>query len=67
MIEITTKPLSDVTFSQLKATIFGQIMCLRNEDCISINVLLKPAVSDANIESKITIAKLEGLLVFYLF
>lgn len=56
IIDVETKPLFDLTFSQLKATITGDIHCIFEDDCRSLKVLLKSTQNEdsrtATIQSK---------------
>lgn len=38
---VKSSPLSGFTFSQLKATIAGNVQCIRNADCASLQVVLR--------------------------
>lgn len=40
-VEITSSPVSDINFSQLKATVKGSVKCLQRKDCEKITVIMK--------------------------
>lgn len=46
VIEVASKPLFDIAFSQLKATVTGEVVCLNEKDCNSFNVLLKSTLNE---------------------
>ncbi|XP_034946758.1 nodal modulator 1 [Chelonus insularis] len=41
IITVDTKPLNDINFLQLKATVTGTLECLENSDCDKVSVTLK--------------------------
>lgn len=59
-IEVTNKPILDITFSQLKATVSGKVKTLRQLDRTSINVILRPILHDVALVDKDIIAHLVG-------
>ncbi|KAH0554100.1 nodal modulator 3 [Cotesia glomerata] len=40
-IEVSSKPISNINFLQLKATLLGSVACLKNSDCSKASVTLK--------------------------
>lgn len=45
-IAVINKPIFDVTFSQLKATVDGEVKCLNGKNCDSLRVYLIPTYND---------------------
>ncbi|XP_012258084.2 nodal modulator 3 [Athalia rosae] len=40
-VDVSTEPISNIKFLQLKATLVGKVQCLRNTDCSQASVTLK--------------------------
>ncbi|XP_043284324.1 nodal modulator 3 isoform X2 [Venturia canescens] len=40
-IDVSSKPINDINFSQLKAIVRGSVQCLKNSDCSQVSVTLK--------------------------
>nr|XP_022914700.1 nodal modulator 1 [Onthophagus taurus] len=51
-VEISKKPLLDITFSQLKATVSGKVDCRRQKDCSSLKIILRPIINDVAQDEK---------------
>lgn len=40
-IDVSSQPINDINFLQLKATLSGSVQCLKNSDCSAVSVTLK--------------------------
>ncbi|KAK4872067.1 hypothetical protein RN001_016191 [Aquatica leii] len=64
-LEVTNSPVANIMFSQLKSTITGKVECIKNEDCKTLKVVLRPIINDVPSESKDVIVGLtDNLFTF---
>ncbi|XP_018334048.1 nodal modulator 1 [Agrilus planipennis] len=54
-IEVTSSPLSGITFSQMKSVISGKVKCIIQKHCDSLKVILKPLKNNDETNSELSV------------
>lgn len=60
LVQVNNLPVNDVNFSQLKATVSGQVKCLRPKDCSEISIVMGHTSFDGSVHEKEYVTSITG-------